>query len=318
AKFGRFYWRRVLRIVPLYYVACAILFGVVPFLPYFRAQPEIALLHRSQPWYWAYGVNFLQVVRGEGATPFNTGHFWSLAVEEQFYLVWPLLVFALPREAFRWVVRTAIILGPLVRLACVLVLPHGTGAVATYVLPFARMDVLGVGAWVALRQHEARTGLVHPRAPSAWWPAFALAAFVALAFARGGADGYDPAFQAVGYSLVAFGAGWVVLDAVAGGGGRRRSARLLGARPLRTLGKYAYCLYVVHYPLTTVLNLFWARVPLTTVGGSLVLVWAAYGTILVAASFGIAWVSWRLLESPILAWKDRAPFAAPGLAPIAE
>jgi len=84
--FSRFWKRRALRIFPLYYAACAFLFFVLPHIGYFARDPATARLVHYQVWYWLYGVNVLEVLHGGLATPLNTAHFWSLSVEEQFYL----------------------------------------------------------------------------------------------------------------------------------------------------------------------------------------------------------------------------------------
>jgi peptidoglycan/LPS O-acetylase OafA/YrhL len=304
AKFGRFYWRRTVRIMPLYFVACAILFFVVPALPYFRVQPEVAVLHQSEPWYWLYGVNFLDVIHGRGWTPFDTGHFWSLAVEEQFYLVWPLVVLAISRRTFVRVVAGLIVAGPLVRLACIAFL-KGSGPDAAYELSLARVDVLGMGALLAVMYRGNRARWVRLQALTPWCGAAALAAFVAIALVRGPGASEDPLMQTVGYSAVALGMASLIANVLPGDGSSSRLSRFFSARSLRTLGKYSYCLYVVHYPLMTVMDVAWVHVHIPAVLGSQLPAWTAYGAVLATLSFTIAWVSWRLLEAPMLAMKDR-------------
>ncbi len=316
-KFGRFYWRRVLRIFPLYYAACAVLFFVVPLLPYWSAQPEIGALRHSEPWYWLYGVNLLEVLRGGPATPFNTGHFWSLAVEEQFYIVWPFVVLRASRKTLLRTVYALIVAGPLIRLAFLLALHGPAGPTAAYALSACRVDVLGIGALLALLYRDAgeRWGRVHRAAP--WLGAGALAAFAALALLRGGARSEDPVIQTVGFSVVAVAMGSFIAWALDVGGAAGALERPLCARPLQMLGKYSYCLYVVHYPLMSVLDLVWAHFRIASLWrpfGSSLPSWLAYGTVLVACSLAVAAVSWRLLDSRMLALKDR--FDPAGLRPV--
>jgi peptidoglycan/LPS O-acetylase OafA/YrhL len=85
---------------------------------------------------------------------------------------------------------------------------------------------------------------------------------------------------------------------------------VFSSRSLRTLGKYSYCLYIVHYPLMVVMDLVWSRVHIPQVMGSQLPSWLAYGAVLGASSFAAAWVSWRLLEAPMLAMKERLRFGA--------
>jgi peptidoglycan/LPS O-acetylase OafA/YrhL len=87
--FKNFYARRALRILPLYYSILLLMFVVVPLLRPSEAQ---VIFERSSPW-WAYPVflqNFLLAFPTLAAGPL--GATWSLAIEEQFYLVWPLIV----------------------------------------------------------------------------------------------------------------------------------------------------------------------------------------------------------------------------------
>jgi len=316
AKFGRFYWRRTLRIMPLYFVACGVLFFVVPVLPYFRVQPEIARLHQSAPWFWLYGVNFLDVIHGRGWTPFNTGHFWSLAVEEQFYLVWPLVVLSTSRRTLMRIVGALIFAGPLVRVAC-LAFFGGSGPDAAYELSLARVDVLGVGALIAVIYRGGRGGWARISSLAPWCGAASAAVFAAIAFFRGVGASEDPTMQLAGYSAVAMGMGSLIASVLPAGGSTPRLAAVFAAHPLRTLGKYSYCLYVVHFPLMTVMDVAWMHVHIPPMFGSQLPSWTAYGAVLAALSLGVAWVSWRVLEAPMLAMKDRfSPRPHPSAGPL--
>ena len=87
--FKNFYARRCLRTWPLYYASLLLMFGIIPLL--LPAQGKI-VFERSSPW-WAFPLylqNFL-IPAPEKATGL-LGVTWSLAIEEQFYLVWPLMV----------------------------------------------------------------------------------------------------------------------------------------------------------------------------------------------------------------------------------
>src|SRR4051812_38390961 len=99
--FRNFYARRTLRIFPLYYGVLFVCFILVPLFHPFNAE-EQQVAH-EQGWLWLYGTNIRESMSGAD-WPFHRGwismdHFWSLAVEEHFYLVWPLAVFLLNRRA---------------------------------------------------------------------------------------------------------------------------------------------------------------------------------------------------------------------------
>jgi len=70
-------------------------------------------------------------------------------------------------------------------------------------------------------------------------------------------------------------------------------------------GKYSYCLYVMHYPLMMVLDLLIPKFRIARVYGSTLPEWSIYCVFLFGVSLGVAWVSWRVLEGPMLSMKDR-------------
>src|SRR5262249_16513822 len=93
--FRNFYARRVLRIFPLYYTALGVILVLGLLAP--GLQARLPCVFDNQLWLWIYCNNVFEFIRGQ-AYPI-VGHFWSLAVEEQFYLVWPPLVLLL---GHRW------------------------------------------------------------------------------------------------------------------------------------------------------------------------------------------------------------------------
>ncbi len=94
--FRNFYMRRLLRIFPLYYGVLALVFFVAPLIPLLRG-PMLDYLADRQAWAWLYGVNVYIGMDGDWSFSY-LDHFWSLPVEEHFYLFWPLVVFLLARR----------------------------------------------------------------------------------------------------------------------------------------------------------------------------------------------------------------------------
>ena len=297
--FRAFYARRVLRIFPLYYAYLAVLFLAMP-----RLLPALDVKPETQGWLWSYLGNVLFAREGGfEASPF-TAHFWSLAVEEQFYLVWPLLVWMLPSR------RLAVVCLGLVAGAFALRLGiHRTtfNATAAYVLTPARMDALALGALVAIAVRE----------PS-WWPRVrraapwvlgaSAAAVAAVWVHRGGFFGGDPVVQVWAFGPLAAGFAALLVLAI----DPAPSSALLRAlkRPaLRGAGKYSYGLYVLHYPIFLALEAAgFTSLALASVLGSRIAGMLAFAAVAGAATFAAALLSWNLLEKRFLRWKDLVPY----------
>ena len=300
--FPRFWKRRALRIFPLYYAACAFFFFVLPHIGYFARDPATATLSHNQAWYWLYGVNILEALKGGAATPLNTSHFWSLSVEEQFYIVWPFVVLTVSRRTLWRVVLGMSLAALACRIALVLYVPGGWGA--AYVLSIARMDILGAGAIVALILRTPGA-MVRARRYAGVTGAASVVAIALLASAApSGFDNRNPYIATFGYLLLAIlGSALLVLVlSAADGNGWKRPFE---GGTLRVFGKYSYCLYVVHYPLMMVLDPLVPRLRIAPVYGSTLPEWSVYGGLLFGVSLGVAWVSWRVLEGPMLSLKDR-------------
>ncbi|MBF0245675.1 MAG: acyltransferase [Planctomycetes bacterium] len=134
-----FYARRSLRIFPLYYLTLGLLLcgGLV-------AAGDIW-------WLLTYTINIKQSLDNSWGVRIY-GHFWSLAVEEQFYLFWPILVFCLSRNGARRVISAFVIAAVMFRMLCSVY----DGSIARYVFPVASLDCLGLGSLLAFVQQEGK------------------------------------------------------------------------------------------------------------------------------------------------------------------
>jgi len=141
--FKNFYVRRCLRIWPLYYSVILFMFVIVPFLRPSEAQAH-ALFERSSPW-WSY-LLFLQnfLVSNPTGAAASLGVTWSLAIEEQFYIVWPWVVRYCSATQLRRIAVGVMCLSPALRLS---VSVYG---VDLYSNTFCRLDGLMAGALLAL------------------------------------------------------------------------------------------------------------------------------------------------------------------------
>jgi peptidoglycan/LPS O-acetylase OafA/YrhL len=200
-------------------------------------------------------------------------HFWSLSVEEQFYLVWPALIVLLTwRGGSSRRLVAALVIGVLASFALSLWLTDASPARAFYLLP-TRVWQLGAGGLLAL------IGVVGTsrRAGALAWAGLAAIALAGVALTA------EMPYPGLAALLPTVGA----VALLYGGAAPSGPLRLLAAAPLRFLGKISYSLYLWHWPLLVLPLMFLER---TLSGVEIVLA--------VAAAIGVSWLSWRFVEQP--------------------
>ena len=281
-----FYERRFWRIFPLYYG----FLGLVSLVYMIQHQPSG--FAAVAPYLFTYTLNV--------AIWFNThipdyfAHLWSLAVEEQFYLVWPVVVYALSPKVFNNVLGFIICVVPLARLGMLLFLPTlGYDAARTasliYYTPLSQLDGFAFGALVAV------SGWPHLSRPH-WLFYAGLGLMLALGLCTGwGYSVHLPhsAQAAWGYSLIYGLTALVVLSAVRG----QPVARWLEWAWVRRIGKISYGLYILHLPLLVLFRKAFQFIDPFTLTG--VVVFPTYLTVLI----GLSELSYRLWEQPWLRWQ---------------
>jgi peptidoglycan/LPS O-acetylase OafA/YrhL len=298
-RFRNFYARRALRIFPLYY---GILIFVFVFLPLIAPRPEgRAPFDDAGIWLWGYGTNILASLRNAW---FPLGHFWSLAVEEHFYMFWPAVVLWCDRRTVLRVCASMVIIALVARLWMV-----ASGAVlAAYCLTVCRMDALAIGGFLALvaREPAAMQTMVAHASKIVLTTATAL---VALAVWRLGLNLFDPAIQVVGYLLLDLMFAGLILHVVASPA-RGFVAFLLTLRPLRWLGLYSYGIYVFNSIFLLVAEGSSLLPRLVSWSGSTTLGRLLYVALAASTTLGSAWLSWHLLEKHFLKLKAFCPLNA--------
>jgi peptidoglycan/LPS O-acetylase OafA/YrhL len=303
--FRNFYARRALRILPLYYGLLAVVFLVGPL---FRAlsTPRFEALAQNQLPLWLYTCN-LSVARVNdfnfGAEWIEFNHFWSLAIEEQFYLLWPAVVLLCGRRTLAVVCVTLIGTALLLRGAFIW---HGFAwhvdhTWTVYALTPCRWDGLALGGLLALAY----------RAPGWWkrlaWPAgiAAIASFLVLAALAAYENGIGVEswiVQVFGYSLLALFFGALLILAV-NAPGSGIAGRAWCHPVLRFFGKYSYGLYVVH---PTVMEQLTRILPLDALArwsGAPALGGGVFALASLGLSVALAWLSWHLYEKHFLKLK---------------
>jgi peptidoglycan/LPS O-acetylase OafA/YrhL len=308
-----FYVRRVLRIFPLYYGALALTLCVLLAWP--SPLPEgVSWAHewRIQPWLWAFMSNWTAY------TDQHTelfAHFWSLAVEEQFYLMWPLLIYRRsPQTVLRWGAVLAV--GSLAFRFALHRLGPATDAttLALYAFTPCRLDALALGAVAAaaLRCPEVMARWQRHGGTIGWANLLALAIGARLTW---GFAQDNSRTQLLGYSLLAWSFGCWILSLAASATapaakGPSRWWAWLQWGWLRKVGEVSFGMYVMHLPLHRLLGhtlVAWAGLSAPySLGFEL-----AYLLGMSLLLYGLASLSFRWFETPLLRLKDRWAAYAP-------
>ncbi len=245
-RWSSFFARRALRIFPPYYLLLTVLFCVLPRLV--TLPPEFSAGLGRQSWYWLYLANWASLAGGGVSA---LAPCWSLSVEEQFYLLWPPLVFAVRQRT--------VVLGATVAVGAALatrtwIVLAGKNLEYAYEFTVARMDALVIGALTAIlvRNRAAlATGLGFIRR----WGYVVPALLVVAGAFSGGYSRRNPVTMTVGHTVLAIASAYLILLAV------RDNARAsgwigkaLGWSPFRMFGKHSYAIYLFHHPLDMALD----------------------------------------------------------------
>jgi len=239
--FQRFFARRAVRIFPVFYLVWAVLLLLTPIFHY-----EWRWGHM---WFLVYLGNFFAnrdfslyevfSARHPTARVF-LGHFWSLCVEEQFYLLWPVLVWAV-RDRVRLLWTAAGISALALALRCGMEMMFSRGMCELWIirtLPF-RMDGLLIGAMLALLLRGPAAERVQRRCK--WM--FAIAMMCLLAIFQFAPEYDSPWLLTVGLSITALASAGLIGMTLRPGSAAYRVFHL---RPLRILGRYSYGFYIYH------------------------------------------------------------------------
>jgi peptidoglycan/LPS O-acetylase OafA/YrhL len=306
--FKKFYGRRFLRIFPLYYLYLLIMLIVTTIL--LNVDYRVTYMERFKehlPYALTYIYNFFNASPAYNGESWLIGHLWSLSVEEQFYLVWPLLIFITPEKHLKKLFLGAIAAGFLFRLGLTVLykytdvtfLYHDM-SVVTYVLPFSQIDAFAMGAFITCFE-----------IPKAKWQFYALLILLPIiGFATThystGDWGASTAFgfqyplnkdlkQVWGYSYLDYTCVLLIYLVVR----EKLFVKFLDNKFLSYLGKISYGLYVYHFGIVWFVRRirdFGIPEPLAK---PLTLVISA---VLVLA---VASLSYRYFEKPILDLKDK-------------
>ncbi len=289
---GQFWARRARRLLPaslLVLLFCAIV-SALPFLTPTSALPAemreiIAATFYVENWYLAFNSADYLALSGD---PTTVQHYWSLSLEEQFYVIWPLLMLLAAWVAVKWFrgsrLRAAAIAIGIVSVASFIfcVIYTMTDPAPAYFVTFGRMWQFGVGALIALvpRLRVSNAALSFLLG----WAGILVLLYTAVSFGR---QTMFPGYMAL---LPTLGAAAII----AASNTERwwYPTRLLSVRPMRFTGDISYSLYLWHWPLIVIAPSvpFWGLTIYHRVA-------------LLCICFILAWLTKKFVEDPMRAWK---------------
>jgi peptidoglycan/LPS O-acetylase OafA/YrhL len=288
--FLNFYVRRTLRVFPLYYT---VLFFVLFILPLVFSNFDVTYLKNNQLYYWLYIENWLIYKDGwPKGSNIIIAHFWSLAIEEQYYLFWPFFIYLFRKNISKIIF---LILGLILVSLCFRIFGNLPDP-AYYVATNTRMDGLLIGSLVSVvakvnLKYLNQFVLVFFYASLAFLLLILLFSFN-LAYS-------NPFLKTIGYTIIAVFFGSVVTLSF---GEKLLINRFLDNKFLKFFGKYSYGMYVFHFPI------FWLlRTPLFDFFFDLNVNYFMSKTItsvfvlILTKSFSL--ISYHLLELPFLKLK---------------
>jgi peptidoglycan/LPS O-acetylase OafA/YrhL len=295
--FRDFYIRRTLRIFPLYYLFL-ILFSIAAMLG--SAAEWLKLQNWGGIWwYFAYIGNFRVAWLNHDPPLFSLVPLWSLQVEEQFYLIYPLLVAVLSRSTLRRVLIVCVAAAPLIRSALIFFVA-GSDEACNKLMP-SRMDSLALGGLVALALRERdswlRSESVRRWAP--WVTVSALGVYAAAWLLGHETRQFQMFALSAGYTIVDLACVALLARLVLFPGGKL--AEFLKWHPLVYTGQIAYGLYLLHSPAGWAARKGIQKLSGMEIKGNS---WASI-PITFGAAFLAAGLSWRYFEGPVLRLKAR-------------
>lgn len=299
--FKLFWLKRILRIFPLYYCVVAFAIFVAPRINFLSHFPNFS---DNQWWYWTYLSNFHAIKVGSLKHQILSPT-WSLAIEEQFYLLWPIVVYFLSR-------RKLALLSIITLLSCFTLRNYlfqkGYNAHFMYVSTFTRIDGIAVGSLIACLIRE-KNGLESLYKFTKYLSAIVFPALIYF-FINGDLNRKHAFVVKYGYSLIALFFGLVLVWFLSFEILKRRTIKEPSNNILMKfillLSKHSYAIYLLNRPLVNLINdhIFRAqaypRLYGSSISGQLVFTCALIGLSLIGSI-----LTWHIIEKPFLNLKHK-------------
>lgn len=279
-----FYIRRVLRIFPLYYLTLIIFLLILPRL---HTNLKLEYYTDNQVWLWTYLQNWLYIFKSAGQTQ-TLHHLWSLAVEEQFYILWPLIILIIRRPKFL-LLFISLLLIAVILLRLWIWNNHVAELSYFNLYTFSRIDGICIGCMIALikRVNESFLKKYTP------YIVFFFAGLNFIFFFINREYHFTfPYLALVGYTTFAMMFGLLLNEAISGE--TKLINILFNNQPLKFFGRISYGFYIFHWPVYLFLHpylLSWISNHVT--GLSVHFIVSIIATLIGVA---ISWISYRYFE----------------------
>lgn len=300
AYFRNFFVKRALRIFPAYFaLVLAVTLAVISVSGH--GTSEFLFLREHLIWLWLFLQN-IAVVITQHPYGYGLNHLWSLAIEAQFYLVWPFAVLFLSINRLRLLTVALIILSPALRH---FIYESGGTFYTIYFSTLCRLDPLAMGALVAIILHSGATDERYAKACIVAGVIAGLAGLLYFTSSDKPFVSLDGASRIVVFSISCVGLiSASIITMVTMGIWRKGWSGILELTALRYIGQMSFGLYVYHFPILYIVTRAKSRFGLDALYGN------AFGVTLVSIAYVgiclvVAALSWHLFERRILGWKDR-------------
>jgi peptidoglycan/LPS O-acetylase OafA/YrhL len=286
--FRTFFVRRAFRILPVYYLVL----GVLLLATYITGD---RMPNWGSPlWFLVYLGNLPTAISGQLPTGLNYSYapFWSLQIEEQFYLLFPFVVWFLRPRALSVFLAVLIPFSVIMRIVVYLLWPNNE--FAGYVLLPCRLDGLAIGAFIATRYREKPWHL-----STRQW-GWLTVAWLSILFGTVAAVDFDPQspfVRMIGYLIASIASGHLIIWLI-----ERRGSSFtawMRTKPIQFLSRSSYTVYLIHWPISMVVT--FGLLPVLDRETVRLITFLTTAPL----AFLLASLSWRYFEGPMLKYRDK-------------
>jgi len=274
----RFYLRRTIRIFPAFYLYIAVV-ALVASLGYLKISRYEFMGAATYTWNYVYIWFHHPTTDGH----WFLGHLWTLSLEEQFYLCWPLLFILIPFFSLRWIPIAATLILPMVRVVTYYAVPEWRGYLGMMFHTAIDSILIGCGFAIWAGSLSAPRILMFL---NRLLPVLLLIPLMVSPLLR---DRFGGAYSVtLGMTMDALCVGSLLILLINQSAGKGLTA-FLEASPLQWLGRLSYSLYL------------WQQLFLTNLNHT----WTGCFPISLVAAFAVACLSYYLVETPLMRFKNR-------------